>query len=414
VSRATHALVGFSKSLMADLDRLLPAGSVVVLEDPDVIKARDVQRRLAFHPSTAFLREALIQDVADPADILRVAGARGDIDVVIPGVEYGVAAAAVLASAWGLPGAGPSAARIFCDKIALREHADAAGLPQPRWQVATGPDDVAAFRGARGRCVLKPANRQASLGVQVLTDDDDPATAWAETVSVQEKRQRARRSPPVRHLIEEYLAGPEVSAECLVESGLVVFANVTAKRVHGGPWPVELGHVVPAPLPSGLTARIAGLMSVLATSAGFGTGILHAEWILLDGARPHLVECAARMPGDSITELIDVAYGGSVASDLVSLLGGSGVSSRGTPACGAAIRFLTCRPGVVGNVCGVDLARQAEGVREVAVTVAAGDTVTPLRSSFDRVGHVIATGPTGPDAEARAARAAALIMIGTR
>lgn len=415
--RVTHALVGFSKVLLAALDRVLPARSVMVIEDPDIIEARDVRRRLSSHPSFAFLREGPIQDNADRSGLLQAAGGRGRIVAVIPGVEYGVVAAAVLASAWNLPGAGPRAAGIFRDKTVLREHADAVGLPQPWWQIAAGPSDIAAFRAARGRCVLKPANRQASLGVRVLDDDDDPVTAWAQTASVQERRQRARRSPPVRHLIEEYLAGPEVSAECLVDNGMIVFINVTAKRVNGGSWPVELGHVVPAPLPSVITDRVAALMARLVVTSGFGTGVLHAEWILVDGAKPHLLECAARLPGDGIADLIDLVYGGSIAGDLVGLLGGSG-PSRSARQCvragGAAVRFLTCPPGVVRYIGGTDLARKAQGVREVTVTVALDDTVAPLRSSWDRIGHVVATGPTGQDAEARAAHATALITIGLR
>lgn len=411
---ATHALVGFSAGLIADLDPLLPACSVVVLEEADVIDVRDVRRRLSPYRCVASLVETPIQDETDTAGLLRSIGPRDDISVVIPAVEYGVVAAAALAEAWQLPGAGVRAARIFRDKVLLREHADAAGLPQPRWRVATGPDDVASFQSAYGRCVLKPAGRQASVGVQVLSGHDDPVAAWSRTVRVQEPRQRARRAGPLRHLVEEYLPGPEVSVECLVERGDVVFANVTAKRVHSGPWPVELSHVVPAGLPSAVTARLTELTACLAATAGFGTGVLHAEWILVDGRRPHLVECAARLPGDSIDELIDLAYGGSIAADLVALLGGHGIAGRGTASQSAAIRFLTCRAGVVEEVCGVDLAERSDGVRRIAVSAAVGATVAPLTSSWDRIGHVIATAPTGSDAADRAARAAALISVRTR
>ena len=409
----THALAGFSKGLIADLDRLLPAGSVVVLEEADVIEARDVRRRLTPFRCVASLLAVPIHDEADTTGLLRAMGERGDIRVVVPAVEYGVVAAAALAEAWRLRGAGVRAARILRDKAALRQHADAVGLPQPRWQVAAGPADVAAFQASHGRCVLKPTGRQASLGVRVLSGYDDVAAAWSQTVSVEETRMRARRAPPVGHLVEEHLEGPEISVECLVDGGAVRFANVTAKLVHNGPWPVELGHVVPAALPASVTARVVELTTRLAVTVGFDTGVLHAEWILVDGAGPHLVECAARLPGDSIDELIDLAYGGSIAADLVGLLGGAGVAGRGAPSRSAAIRFLTCPPGVVADLRGVELAERSEGVHQVAVTAAVGSTVPPLTSSWDRIGHVIATGPTGPDAEGRAARAAALIAVST-
>ncbi|MGI5242093.1 ATP-grasp domain-containing protein [Dactylosporangium sp. CA-139066] len=413
-ARATHALVGFSKGLVADLDRLLPPASVVVLEEADVIVARDVRRRLSPFRCVASLLEMPIHDEVDTTRLLRAAGGPGDIGIVLPAVEYGVVAAAALAEAWQLRGAGTEAARILRDKEALRRHAGTAGLPQPRWRVATGPADVTAFRASHGRCVLKPTGRQASLGVRVVSEHDDVAAAWSQSAGVDESRMRARFTTPVRYLVEEYLEGPEVSVECLVDDGAVRFVNVTAKVVHTGPWPVELGHVVPAALPADVTATVVELTTRLATTVGFGSGVLHAEWILVGGVDPHLVECAARLPGDSIDELIDLAYGGSITADLVGLLGGAGVADRSSPSRGAAIRFLTCPPGVVADVSGIDVAERSEGVHQVAVTAKPGSTVAPLTSSWERVGHVIATGPTGPDAEDRAARAAALIAVSTR
>ena len=72
-----------------------------------------------------------------------------------------------------------AAARTLRDKIAMRAAADSCGLAQPRWMIAESVRDVDEFRGRHdGRCVLKPADRQASLGVQVLDRDDDAVAAW--------------------------------------------------------------------------------------------------------------------------------------------------------------------------------------------------------------------------------------------
>ncbi|MBT3112782.1 hypothetical protein KMB26_27305 [Streptomyces sp. CYG20] len=51
-------------------------------------------------------------------------------------------------------------------------------VPQPAFTEATGPADVDALRARHGgRCVLKPANRQASLGVVLMDPGDDTAEA---------------------------------------------------------------------------------------------------------------------------------------------------------------------------------------------------------------------------------------------
>ncbi|MFG3525907.1 ATP-grasp domain-containing protein [Streptomyces sp. NPDC047917] len=410
----THVLCGFSKGLISDLDDLLPARSVLVVEDEHVAAVRDVHRRAARHPCVAQVVHAPVQNERDPAGTVRAVHRPERVRAVVPATEYGVVAAAALAEAWGLPGAGTRAAAVLRDKTALRAHADSAGLPQPRWRPAESAEDVIAFRsGHGGRCVLKPADLQASLGVRLLDEDDDVSSAWKATTSAGEPKMRSPHAGPGRFLVEERLFGPEVSVECLVDRGELLFVNVTEKLLHPGPAPVELGHVVPASLPPGVAGELTRLMGLLVESTGFGSGVLHAEWILVDGVRPHLVECAGRLPGDSIDLLIDLAHGGRVVADLLAVLGGTGLPGRGPALRGAAIRFLSARPGVVRDVTGLAKGRASDGVHEVELAAEPGTAVGELASSWDRIGHVLATGENGEHAARNAATAAGLIDVRT-
>ncbi|MEU9474359.1 ATP-grasp domain-containing protein [Streptomyces sp. NPDC048191] len=346
--------------------------------------------------------------------MLRAVPKPGHVRAVVPATEYGVVAAATLADAWGLPGAGTSAAAVLRDKSALRAHADSAGLPQPRWRPAESVQDVVAFRaGHGGRCVVKPVDRQASLGVRLLDAEDDAAVAWKAATTADEPRMRARDTGAGRFLVEERLSGPEVSVECLVDRGELLFVNVTEKLLQSGPSPVELGHVVPAALPPAVIGELTRLMRRLIDSTGFGSGVLHAEWILVDGVRPHLVECAGRLPGDSIDVLIDLAYGGRMVADLLGVLEGRGAPTRGPAVAGAAIRFLSAPPGVVRTVTGLAESRTAEGVREVELTAEPGTVIREPTSSWDRIGHLLATGTTAVHAARNAACAAGLIEVRT-
>lgn len=98
------------------------------------------------------------------------------VTAVVPGLEYAVPAAADLAARLGLPGAGP-AALLLTDKLALRRRMESAGLPCPEFCEVRCSDDVRRF-GAGRAIVLKPAQRQASLGVLRLGPGDDPDDAW--------------------------------------------------------------------------------------------------------------------------------------------------------------------------------------------------------------------------------------------
>jgi biotin carboxylase len=204
-----------------------------------------------------------------------------------------------------------------------------------------------------------------------------------------------------------------VSIEALASAGRVVFQNVTAKLVQEGRYPVEIGHTVPAQLPAEAVSALTDGMSRLIRATGYDHGVLHAEWILADG-RPYLIECAARMPGDNIKDLIDLAYGGDLIADYVRVLEGTDPGRPPDPKRGAAIRFLSQPSGVVAEVRGVEAVAAAAGVHEVAITTEPGRRIELPTSSWQRVGHVIVTGADGVQARELADRLAGMIRIVAR
>ena len=198
----------------------------------------------------------------------------------------------------------------------------------------------------------------------------------------------------------------------LVANGHAVFSNLTAKRVLSGDYPVELGHVLPGAPTAGLRRQLVEGTARLATAAGFGSGVLHCEWIV-DRCGPALVECAARMPGDDIATLLSLAYDTSFVQAYLAVLLGAPVELPPYPPYGAAVTFLTAPPGTVRRVTGAELAAASPCVRSVKVTAAVGDVVHPVCSSWDRVGYVITRARTASEAQASALRAAQVIRVET-
>ncbi|HEX8767365.1 MAG TPA: ATP-grasp domain-containing protein, partial [Jatrophihabitans sp.] len=389
-----------------------PPDSVLVLEEPEIIRDRNLPEAQP-HRCVARLQAVPIQAEADPQSLFEVARPP-QVRAVIPANEYAVVAAARLAQRWGLPGAGVEAALALRDKARLRELADLHGIAQPAWGVAADPEAAVRLRG-RGGCVVKPANRQASLGVTVIEpqdSDDLVRDAWHRAVRVPETGIRTSHVSPPAVLVEERLVGPEVSVESLVSRGAVVFENVTAKVVQPGRFPVESGHSVPAVLAPLTRQRLAAATRELIAALGFGDGILHAEWILVQ-ERPHLIECAGRMPGDHIVDLINLAYGGDLTSDFLRVLEGVAPVRPQEPGQGAAIRFVSQQPGTVREVYGVPEVEAIDTVEEVQVVAQQGEQVVAPQSSWQRAGHVIVTGDTGAAAAAQAEDHANRIHIDT-
>lgn len=405
-------VIGFSTNLLGRVD--LPVGSVVVVEEPDVIRKRGLPEKLSAFPAVSSLLGCPYQDHAELRRLVASEPRFRRLRAVVPGVEYGVGAASIVATGLGLPGAGLLAGVVLRDKYSQRLLAVDAGLRNPEFRLVSTPAEVEHFMSGRGPCVLKPTSRQASLGVQILTTPEEVPDAWRRSAVLDEGVAAPDRGVESRLLVERAVQGAEFSVEMLVAGGVPCFTNVTAKEILDGPYPIECGHVVPAPIGGDLAAALVEATGRFARAGSFGSGVLHAEWIV-DGDTPVLVECAGRLPGDEICGLIDAAYGFSFAQAYLQCLMGERPDCPAAPSRAASIRFVGAPEGPperkVVSVRGEAAARAYPGVIDVSVEVASGDRVRAPRSSWDRLGHVVAVAE-GPEEARRAAwEAAELIHV---
>ncbi|MEV6909037.1 ATP-grasp domain-containing protein [Amycolatopsis sp. NPDC051071] len=409
-------LVGFvAAALGSSIKDFQPDGSVIFVEEPDVVRKRNARETVA---GSALVRELIEWEFHLPGTADEFYHVHRDLDpaAVVPLTEYATPFAARLAERYGLPGAGFGAAQILRDKAVLRQVSRAAGIANPESARVEGPDDVRAFLAEHpGKIVLKPANRQASVGTQVITDVDDVEQAWENCVEQDEGIFVPDRAMDLRMLAERFVDGDEYSVEMLLRDGEPLFANVTGKRLFPGPRPVELAHVVPADISGELTALLIEETRRLTGAAGFRTGIVHCEWIVSDGV-PYLVECAGRFAGDGIIELIQRAYPVELNRAYFSVMKDEPVTDvlpRKAEG-GAAVRFVSIEPGLIEDVRGVEKASQAEGVFMCDVGVSAGDRFEGLTSSWDRVGDLMVTADGPAKALRLAEEAVALIEIDVR
>ncbi|MET9232372.1 ATP-grasp domain-containing protein [Lentzea sp. NPDC003310] len=406
-------IVGYSSMLVAEFDRFLPENGVVVLEEPDPVRKRGAR---AMTDGAAVCRELIETEFLLPGGADKFFLEHQDLDpvAVVPGHDYAVPAAARIAERYGVPGASLGAAEVLRDKHLLRTVAAAAGIGNPASRPVSSAEEVAAFqREVAGPIIIKPANRQASIGTLAVTDPATIPQAWEQCLDHEEESCLPDRTPELRMLVEQFVTGDEYSVEMLYSHGDRSFANVTAKVLHPGPRPVELGHLVPAPVSPELTALLVSETERLLAAIGFGTGLVHCEWIVQDG-KPYLVECAGRQPGDFILELVQTAYRFDLFRAYADLMSGRRPECPQSAELGAATWHGTATPGEVISVDGVEDARALPGVQTCDVGVQVGKTVHPLRSSWDRTAVVTASGETALAAHATAKRAIELIRVETK
>jgi biotin carboxylase len=414
MSDATILLVGYSPAWQQVMGTYRAGDTVTFVEEPDVVRKRDIRASLARTEPACELVEWEYQRPA-AADRFYVAHRDLRPAAIVPVVEYAVAFAARLAERYGVPGAGGGAVELLCDKHLLRQVAAEAAIPNPRSRAVDGPGDVLEFmREHGGPVVLKPANRQASVGTRVLRELEEVQAAWRECVAQDEGIFVPDRPRALRMLVEQFVEGDEFSVELLVRDREALFCNVTGKLLFPGARPVEQAHTVPASIPPELTKLLRGETLRVLDAVGFHTGFVHCEWIVRRGV-PYLVECAGRMPGDSIVPLIMQAWQADVLGWFLSVMRGDAleeVPPTHAPG-GAAAWFLHVAPGEVVAIRGLEQVRAMEGVTSADVVIQPGDRTRELRSSWDRAGCVLTAAATADAALVLARRAAEAIVIDT-
>jgi hypothetical protein len=230
----------------------------------------------------------------------RSLAARLPVAGVLTWAEHHVLDAAMAAEGLGLPG--PSAAAVLrCrHKARTRAALSARGVPQPASVPVASLDEALAAAGRIGYpVVLKPQAGVASEGV-VLVDgparlaEEFPATLGVTAADIP--------GPTEAVLVEQYVAGPEISVDSVVRGGGVKPVFVARKETGFEPYFEETGHTLSAADPLLSDSRLRHVLSEVHAALGYRDGCTHAEF-RLGPAGPVLIEVNARLGGDLIPYL---------------------------------------------------------------------------------------------------------------
>ncbi|MEW5926807.1 MAG: ATP-grasp domain-containing protein [Gemmatimonadota bacterium] len=319
--------------------------------------------------------------------------------------EYFIATAAALAARFGLPCPDAAAVAAARDKSRQREVLSAGGIPTPAFRVASSAEEAAAAaRGIGFPVVLKPVAGSGSVGVRACADAED-AAGHAAAVLAQAATPAERRV-----LVEAMVRGPEFSVE--VFSGRVV--GITRKHLGEPPFFVEAGHDYPAPVSDDLACTLTDTVRRATALLGLGWGPLHWELRVQDGLA-YPMEVNPRLAGGFIPELVRSAQGIDLIRATLRLVVGEPPELEAARHRWASIRFLFApRPGRLDAVEGMEEARAAEHVTDVAMYRRPGDELTVENDFRDRIGHVVACAdePEAACAAAERARGAVRVVVG--
>jgi biotin carboxylase len=320
--------------------------------------------------------------------------------------EYYIATAAALAKQFGLSGPKPRAVQRCRDKQAQRESLKLAGVGVPAFHSVTSiKGAVSAAQEIGYPVVVKPVTGTGSAGVKLCEDDLEVA---AQAGAILRQRQNERGLPvPRRLLVEQLAVGPEYSVETFGKTVI----GITQKHLGSLPDFVEVGHDYPAVVSPEDEAAIHKTALGAIEALDLGWGPAHLE-LRLAASGPKIIEVNPRLAGGFIPELVRLAQGIDLISEMVLLASGQERSIKRTSERYASLRFiLPPADGILVRAEGLSAAEQQSGVVEARLYAKPGNSVRRQGDFRDRVGHVIATGDTIEAARKAVERAHNLISL---
>jgi biotin carboxylase len=383
-----------------------------------ILHARSLGLRVAAvdrNPDAPGLAEADVAKVVDFSDAGAVlkATARLKLDGVLTvSADRAVPVVAAVAEARGLPGIGTATAHLMTNKIAMRRRLADAGVPQPRFAaVRTLSETRRAATEVGFPAVLKPADSGGQRGVFRVESLDDVDAHLHEALFA---------SPTEEAILEEFVEGIEMNGIVLARDGETIPLTLSDRlRPPGVGFGVGWIHVYPATAYGEQLDESERVAQHVVHALGLRTGIGFPQLIAHPDGRVLVVECAARIPGGQMADLVRHATGVDLVDVQIRMALGDPLPDEvvkprfSQP---LAIRFLTAQPGPlptgrVRRVGPLDKVLAFPGVVQADTYLQVGETIRPVRLDGDRRGYVIAIADTNLEALERAEAAARLLDV---
>lgn len=317
-----------------------------------------------------------------------------------------------VAAELGLQGISTESARLATDKLAMKQHFLAKGVPIPWFCKVASIEHLRQIVSERSLpLVLKPIDSRGARGVLRLAGDVDLDWAFKHSISF---------SPMGQVMVEEYLEGPQVSTESVLINGKA-FSPGFADRNYEfldqfAPYIIENGGHQPSILALEEREAVSRLAERAALAMGISTGVAKGDMVLTkDG--PKVIEIAARLSGGWFsTDQIPLATGVDfVGVAIKSALGEKVGEEELIPKYqkGVAIRYFFPDPGRVVSIRNAEQFKEVRWVHRLGLFVGPGDILEPVTNHTKRAGFVITLGETRDQAIDRAVRVVNTVEVET-
>lgn len=244
--------------------------------------------------------------------------------------EHTVTQTADVADALGLIGLPPRAARkSSSNKLLMRTTCRDANIPTPRFAVISELHEnklTGAIKEVGLPCVLKPVFGSESYGTVKISEGYKVSEIIDEVAAnTHTGKKEVFKNFHGTFLIEEYLPGPVISVDGIIQDGQIHIAGIVEFIMGPEPRFTQEANYIPARLENDLAEKAKNMATDIINVLGFNNCGFHCEMRLTPDRGPVLLEIAARLPGGPLQPGHQRSTGVNLTKELLNVWLGSPV-----------------------------------------------------------------------------------------
>jgi biotin carboxylase len=265
-------------------------------------------------PGFAIADEHYCVEVMDSEKVLEIARQKKIDGITTMVSNLGMRTVAYVASQMNLSSIPLESARAATDKVEIKKILQKGGVPVPKGIGCRHYEEAKEkIKELNFPVIVKPVDGTKGRGLVMVEHEKilEKNINWSLTFS-----------PSKRLVIEEWIDGPTVGAECLIVDGELVPVLLTDKYNTKPPDCVTIGLTTPSNLPEIVQEKVKETARGVAEALGLNTGAAHIDMVV-DKGQPKVIDVGPRLASgpvifdfapnimgiDMIGAIIDMALG---------------------------------------------------------------------------------------------------------
>ncbi|OHD17253.1 MAG: hypothetical protein A2Y34_18460 [Spirochaetes bacterium GWC1_27_15] len=310
--------------------------------------------------------------------------------VITVGTDASMTVAAV-ANALNLPGIEFKNAEAASNKVKMRERFADHNVPIPKFVKCWSFLDLQnAVKNLGLPLVIKPADNMGARGVMKIESEEVLEYAFTNAKT---------GSPSGELIVEEYMAGPELSIDALVYNNEIHITGVADRLIEREPYFIEIGHVMPSNLPEELLQDGIEVFKKGIRALGINIGAAKGD-IKITKTGAKVGEIAARLSGGFMSAYTyPYSSGVNLIHNAIDIaLGFPPHNLTPTRNWVSIEKAIIPQSGIVKEISGINETLAIPGVKNIFLHINEGDEIKEPTSNVEKAGNFIVLKETREEA----------------